>query len=547
MQEDKQFYDNFFTNYPVSIHDNPARFRAVADLLFGNVLDVACGTGTLSKYYPGNYTGVDISDIAILKAKRERRKDAKFFTADFAKDAFVLTEKFDSAYLGEFLEHIQDDKIVFDNVLELVKPNGRIVVSVPNGDRVPDDSHCRTFTVASIRRDYSKYGKIIFHNWEGFHDRILFSIQLGIPDKSEVALVMIAKDEAKGIEKSIISALPFVDRVIVSVDEGTTDTTREVAEMYADEVKTHKWENDFSKARNEAHAGVKSRWILFLDGHEYIESFGNIREKLKNDVDGIFVTIRMETGMTFLYPRFYRNGLQFKNAVHNLVECQTKRAEPAFVIVHDRLNLQEEKAAERRNKQREEMMPIELKKQLAENPKNARAHFHLANFYLMSNDEDLSLFHYKKTIKYGKFKDEKYLALLHYGSLHLARGHSFRALWIFNRADRLLPGRWESARVLGGFYFLQKHYKKAVEFLVQALGKNSRRYAYQPMEQNLPDIWDKIGHCFVHLDEPEKGLIAYRRGLELAKTPAQKSLFNQKIQLVKTLVDSALKGKDGKP
>lgn len=535
MQKDKEFYDRFFTKYPVNIHDNVSRFRAVSALLSGKCLDVACGTGTLANYYAGEYCGVDISDVAIKKAKQERRKNARFFVANFAKDAFVLKEKFDCAYLGEFLEHISDDRIVFSNLKDMLKDNARVVVSVPNGERVPDESHCRIFTVASIRRDYSKYGKITFHTWEGFHDRILFSIEFGQPNNEEMTLVMICKDEAKGIETAIISALPIVDKIVVSVDDATTDKTKEIAEMYADELRTHKWENDFSKARNEASENVKTRWILFLDGHEFVESFGSVREKMKQDVDGIFVTIRMENGMTFMYPRIYRTGLQFKNAVHNLVETKTKIADTGFVIVHDRDNLQSAEAAERRNQQRNEMMPRLLKEQIKKNPKSARAHFHLANFYMTALDFDQALKHYKKVIKYSYLHDEVYMAYLQVGRIRYQNGQNIRALFNFNRADALIPDRWESGRVLGGFYFLQGHYKNALRFLIRSLGQNKRHFMYEPMEKNLPEIWDMIGHCFAKFDRNEEAWESWNRASELETDEKRKKLFAEKARLIGTL------------
>ncbi len=535
MQKDKQFYDRFFTKYPVDVHDNSVRFRAVVELLGGKCLDVACGTGTLSKYYAGDYTGVDVSDVAIKKAKQERKKDAHFFQADFAKDAFVLKEKFDCAYLGEFLEHIADDKVVFSNLKDLLKDDARVVVSVPNGERVPDESHCRIFTVASIKRDYAKYGKITFHNWEGFHDRILFSIDWNKPAKEEMTLVMICKDEEKGIETAIVSALQIVDKVVVSVDEATTDKTKEIAEMYADEVRTHKWESDFSKARNEASVNVKTKWILFLDGHEYIESLGGVREKMQKDVDGIFVTIRMENKMTFMYPRIYRTGLQFKNAVHNLVECKRKLAETGFVIVHDRDNLQSKEAAERRNAQRAEMMPRLLKAQIKKNPESARAHFHLANFYMTEMKFAEALKEYKKVIKYSYFHDEVYMAYLQVGRIRFQNGQNIRALFNFNRADALIPDRWESGRVLGGFYFMQGHYKNALRFLIRALGQNKRHFMYEPMEKNLPEIWDMIGHCFAKFDRNEEAWESWNRASELETDEKRKAFFKKKADLVGSL------------
>jgi len=63
--KDKKYYDDFFKTHDVDVHNSPDRFLAVSKLLSGKVLDVACGTGTLSDYFLGDYIGVDVSDVAI--------------------------------------------------------------------------------------------------------------------------------------------------------------------------------------------------------------------------------------------------------------------------------------------------------------------------------------------------------------------------------------------------------------------------------------------------------------------------------------------------
>lgn len=536
MQKNVDFYDDFFRKYPVEIHDNKPRFETVAKLLNGRVLDVACGTGTLSKYYNGLYYGIDISQVAINKANENRRKDANFSTGDFTQPQSPFKNLFDCVYIGEFLEHIENDDQVFKNVLLMIKPNGKIVISVPNGDRIPDESHCRIFTVPKIKEIYSKYGKISFHNYEDFDRRIIFSIELGQANENNLTLVMIVKDEEKGLEKAITSALPLVDNVVISVDYASSDKTEKIAEMYADTLKFHKWQNDFSKARNFAQLGVTSKWILFIDGHEYIEDFGKIKEKMNLDVDGIFVTIRMESGMTFLFPRIYQRGIQFKNAVHNINPCETKTACPDFIIVHDREHLQTEKSTEAREKQRIEMMPVELKKHIKQDKRNSRAHFHLANFYMMRQNIKGAMHHYKKTIKYTKNLDEKYICYLHLGYLHQLKKHNFRSLWCFIDAKNLQPERWEAKRVLGGWYFLQKNYKVALDYFVEALEPNKRHYIYEPMAFSSSDVWDMMANCFVKLNQNAEAVMAWERAKEDEKDENKIKLYNEKIRLVKTLL-----------
>jgi len=536
MLKSKKYYDKFFTNYPFDVHDSPARFTFVSELLKGRVLDVACGTGTLSKYFSGDYVGVDFSDVAIDKAKLERRKDAVFIALNFTKEFHNNDPLYDSAYLGEFLEHIEDDKIVFENLLRFLKPDGKIIVSVPNGDKVPDESHCRTFTVPQIRKEYSKYGKIKFYNWEGADMRIVFSIDLGKENSDEISLVMIVKDEQKGLERAILSALPLVDRVVISVDSKSSDKTEVIAKLYADELRFHAWKNDFSKARNFAQENVKSKWILFLDGHEYIEDFGDVKEKLKSDVEGIFVTVRMESGLEFLFPRIYRSYIKFKNAVHNVNECKTRKGSPNFVIIHDREGGQDEKAIERRNEQREKMMPEELRKELKIDRKNPRAHFHLANFCLMQKDVKQALKHYKAVVKYGKSQDQNYMSYLQIGALQLLKGNTMRSLWALLGANKLTPGRCESARALGGFYFTQKKYDVALEYLVKALKPNNRRYMYQPMEINKVEVYNMIARCLTESGEHAKAIISWEESLKHCTNDKEKNLVKQKIKLVQTLL-----------
>ena len=238
--KDKKYYDEFFKAHSVQVHNNSDRHLKIAELCQGNVLDLACGTGSLADYWRGLYTGIDISDIAIYKAREIRRKTALFMVADLLENNFVSSQKFSTVVMSEFLEHIDNDETIFENIKTILAPNGKIICSVPNGPRVPDESHCRVFTVPQIRRDYSKYGKISFHNWTGFAKRIIFTIEPDSIDENLLSLVMCVKDEEKGIENAILSTISLVDRIVISVDSATTDKTREIAELYADELKTHK-------------------------------------------------------------------------------------------------------------------------------------------------------------------------------------------------------------------------------------------------------------------------------------------------------------------
>ena len=527
-----QYYNDFYKMHGFGVHSDPDRFAKVASLCRGSVLDFACGTGDLSDYYSGPYTGVDFSQTAIFAAHEARRKDAVFVCAGISDYFSQFVPRFDTVYFGEFLEHIDKDGGLLLSVVKKLNPGGRIIVSVPNGARVPDESHVRVFSVPTIRRDYSKYGKVCFHNWSGFHDRILFSIEPEQTEKNDVSLVMIVKDEEKGLEGAILSAIEFVDQIIISVDSKSADKTADIAKLYADEFKIHKWKDDFSVARNYAQENVKTKWILLLDGHEYVRQFGHAARCLSLNHEGIMASIVMENGMTFHFPRLFRSSVRWKYAIHNLNDCSTTIRCDDFVIVHDRLNRQNKSSALFREKQREEMIPSIMGDMLKKNKKHIRPLFHLGNFHMMRQHWDKAIFYYRRYLKYSDFTDEKYLVLLHVGICRQMNGQFFRALRAFEKADKFNRGRWETALLIGGNFFAQRNFPEAVKGLTQSLNDNSSVYHYQPFSRDLFEIWDLIGSCYAFLGSNGKAKIAWERSLELAKSDIQKKRIATKIDLV---------------
>src|ERR1700710_3132879 len=87
---------------------------------------------------------------------------------------------------------------------------------------------------------------------------------------TRLALVMIARDEARAIGRALASARPHVDRMIV-LDTGSTDATREIAAAEGAEVHAFAWCDDFAAARNAALAHSDADWNLILDADEWIE------------------------------------------------------------------------------------------------------------------------------------------------------------------------------------------------------------------------------------------------------------------------------------
>jgi tetratricopeptide (TPR) repeat protein len=88
--------------------------------------------------------------------------------------------------------------------------------------------------------------------------------------RNTVSLCLIARDEEATIGMAIKSVLALVDEVIV-VDTGSQDNTRIIAEGYGAKVFDVPWVDDFSAARNAALDQASGKWILVLDGDEFLE------------------------------------------------------------------------------------------------------------------------------------------------------------------------------------------------------------------------------------------------------------------------------------
>jgi tetratricopeptide (TPR) repeat protein len=113
---------------------------------------------------------------------------------------------------------------------------------------------------------------------------------------TRLALVMIARDEARSIARALESARPHVDRMIV-LDTGSTDATRQIARAAGAEVHEIVWRDDFAAARNAALDQSDADWNLILDADEWLEqgmeSLGP--ETLAPGVGGFLGAIRVRS------------------------------------------------------------------------------------------------------------------------------------------------------------------------------------------------------------------------------------------------------------
>lgn len=115
-----------------------ARVKSVINAIEykGKILDVGCGTGSILLNLPWEckITGIDLSPYAIKKARdycSEQYRSAVFLVGD--GNALPFKDNlFDTVLLIDVLEHTENPKQIVSEIKRVLKPRGKVVVTVPN-------------------------------------------------------------------------------------------------------------------------------------------------------------------------------------------------------------------------------------------------------------------------------------------------------------------------------------------------------------------------------------------------------------------------------
>lgn len=107
-----------------------------------------------------------------------------------------------------------------------------------------------------------------------------------------ISTVIIAKDEADRIGRTVISALGVTDEVVV-FDTGSTDATRSVAEAAGAKVISIDWLG-YGPTKNAASMMVANQWILSLDADEVLSAeLRNTIQQLEVQADTVYALDRI--------------------------------------------------------------------------------------------------------------------------------------------------------------------------------------------------------------------------------------------------------------
>ena len=323
-----------------------------------------------------DYTLVDLYGRKFIEVRsgiEEGHEDESPFTGTFRKAHEVLNN------IGVALReegHLQDAVLRFEQAIQF-EPDYPVAfinlarLAEHNGQR--DDAIQildRALTSCSTKTDLQM-----------FRD----SLESGKP---EVSLCMIVKNEEDQLPRALKSVEGLADEVIV-VDTGSSDRTVEIAESFGAKVYHHKWEKDFSKARNQSLSYATKEWIFILDADEEVvrEDIPVIKEMLaqkKHDLLSISVyNVSEDESFASFLPsiRFFRRkiGACYDGIVHN----QLKFDEARYVVLRGSARIKHYgySLAPELMKRKIERSTELLLKQLEVDPNDPFANMNLAQLY----------------------------------------------------------------------------------------------------------------------------------------------------------------------
>ncbi len=135
---------------------------------------------------------------------------------------------------------------------------------------------------------------------------------------------MIARNEAAYLDGCLSSLRGQVNEIVL-VDTGSTDDTCAIALSHGCKVLHHRWQNDFSVARNFAVEQASCTWILYIDADERLSSGTgqSLRSLLPGDgYAASMVKFRPRSDMTcYGELRLFRNDprIRFTGAMHETI------------------------------------------------------------------------------------------------------------------------------------------------------------------------------------------------------------------------------------
>ena len=301
---------------------------------------------------------------------------------------------------------------------------------------------------------------------------------------------MIIRDEEKFLPGCLESVKDLVDEIII-VDTGSTDKGVEVAKRYGAKVFHHRWNNDFSEARNHALLHAKGDWVLHLDADEEFkkEDIPLVKEIIKDkDANGVQCVIcnmqkdSSDFSISYFFRLFRNNiGVYYNGLIHETPIIPGKLSHSNIRIIHYGYAASKEGL----NDKCERNITL-LRKQLIDSPDDPFIHFHLAKTYYQQQAFDMALAEGKEVLRLmprDDFKTRPELEIfVLMACVQYNKGNFLDAERMCLEAIRINHDYLDPYFFLGHIYLKQEDFEKAILYYER----------YQKMRKSFEE-----GHSFL--------------------------------------------------
>ena len=231
----------------------------------------------------------------------------------------------------------------------------------------------------------------------------IFSITSRLQENmSHIAAVVIAKNEARCIERCLKSVAPYVDKMVV-LDTGSTDRTVEIARAAGAQVYTSDWRDDFSYARNRSLELADAAWNLVLDADEWMEAGGeSLRDMAARGTAQLGVVTLHNAfaldGRTHYdqsqVTRFLPRGTRYTGRIHEQPSLDAPRVLMPVILGHDGYMPAQMKTKTSRN-----LDLLEMERKLK--PQDGYIHYQIGKEKELARDFAAACDYYQQAFQYS--------------------------------------------------------------------------------------------------------------------------------------------------
>ncbi len=346
-----------------------------------------------------------------------------------------------------------------------------------------------------------------------------------------LSVCIIARNEEKMLPECLESIASIANEIIL-VDTGSTDATVKIAENYGCRVLHHKWNNNFSEARNIALGAAVCQWILSIDCDERLLNPKDVIWTLaagKSTTGGYLVDVRSDAarddGAIDSYSskllRLFRNSpnIRFEGIIHEqvlepILRLGLEVEHSPVKFYHEGYNLSQEAML---GKQQRNLALLDVA--IQERPTHAYAYFNRAKTHLALANIGAAEKDIESALLYaGEHSIVRPQSLCYIAIIACQLGNYDRAITQAKQALEIIPHQVMAHFIVGEAYSALGRYAEAIEsYTAMAFAQQSADGLAQIAgEYHLPQeqLSFRMGRSYAALQLWEEAGNEFERGLQ---------------------------------